>query len=610
MPENPVPRHTIVRKVTLGLIFALLMLGAVGWIAWHSTRQFLLTATLVAHSREIIGRQQALLRHLTEAQSGARGYLIGGDDDYLQPYEDAQVRIIQDFNALKNLVVDEPEQRVRLDGMRTLISHEIAKLKDAVGERRGNGFKAAAELFNTNEDELLMTKIREAMSEFENVEQQTLVERTGRTQSIGDTTTTAIVLTILLTVGVLTASGFVIARDLAARRRAEEALAEERNRLRSIIDTMADRVFVKDRRGRYVLDNIAHREYLKLARPVEIEGKTAFDLFPKEMAENFDASDRKVLESGEPLLNQEEPAMPPRGSKFAWTLTSKTPLRDTDGKTVGLVCVSHDITARKIAEEKLRLFTDQLERSNRELQDFASVASHDLQEPLRKIRAFGDRLKAKCGDALGETGRDYLDRMEDAAGRMQTLIHDLLTLARVTSRAQPFVPVDLCEIVWDVLSDLDENIRQCGARIEVGSLPVIDADPLQMRQLFQNLVSNALKFHRPGESPVVSIAGKNVGSVDLRSPSGAGGIRFCKIVVEDNGIGFDEKFADRIFAVFQRLHAKHEYPGTGIGLAVCRKIADRHGGNIVARSAENQGSTFVVTLPVKQRMKENHEQLQ
>src|SRR5439155_10947510 len=124
---------------------------------------------------------------------------------------------------------------------------------------------------------------------------------------------------------------------------------------------------------------------------------------------------------------------------------------------------------------------------------------------LRKIRAFGDRLKAKCGDALGDTGRDYLDRMQDAAGRMQTLIHDLLTLARVTSRAQPFVQVDLAEIIWDVISDLDERIHQTRARIDVGSLPVIDADPLQMRQLFQNLLSNAFKFHRPGEPPEVSV---------------------------------------------------------------------------------------------------------
>ncbi len=603
--KKTAPRHSIVRKIALGLTLALVMLGVIGAIAYRSTNEFLRTASLVAFSREVIGRQQALLHHLTEAQSGARGYIISGEDLYLQPYEEAQVRIIQDFNALKKLVADEPEQRVRLDGIRTLISHELGMLKDTVAERRQNGFEAAALLFNTDADEEMVVKIRGAMSEFENVEQQMLVERSGRAVSIGETTTTGIVLTILLTAIILGASGLWIARDFAARRRAEEALKEERNRLRNIIDAMADRVFVKDLGGRYVLDNIAHREYLHLAEPLDIEGKTVFDLFPPELAEQYAAADRAVIATGEPLLNREEPAIPPRGSKFAWILTTKVPLLDTDKKIVGTVGVSRDITERKLAEEKLRVFADQLERSNRELQDFASVASHDLQEPLRKIRAFGDRLKAKCGDALGDTGRDYLDRMQDAAGRMQTLIHDLLTLARVTSRAQPFVQVDLAEILWDVISDLDERIRQTDARIEVGTLPVIAADPLQMRQLFQNLLSNALKFQRPGQTPIVGVAGKIFESLDLQSPSGAVGDKVCKIIVQDNGIGFDEKYADRIFAVFQRLHAKHEYPGTGIGLAVCRKIADRHGGNIVAKGVEGAGATFVVTLPVKQRIKEN-----
>jgi PAS domain S-box-containing protein len=372
---------------------------------------------------------------------------------------------------------------------------------------------------------------------------------------------------------------------------------------------MGDRVFVKDLEGRFVLDNIAHREYLQLAETEDVEGKTVEELFPEDLAAMYGASDRAVIESGEPMMNREEPALPPRGSKFAWILTTKVPLRDTDGNIVGLVGVSRDITERKLAEEKLRLFADQLERSNQELQDFASVASHDLQEPLRKIRAFGDRLKAKCGDALGETGRDYLERMQDAASRMQTLINDLLTLARVTSRAQPFVQVDLAEIIWDVISDLYERIRQTGARIEVGSLPVIEADPLQMRQLFQNLISNALKFQHPGREPMIGVAGKIFDSVDPESPSAVDGEKVCKIIVQDNGIGFDEKYADRIFAVFQRLHAKHEYAGTGIGLAVCRKIVDRHGGSIVAKSAEGHGATFVVTLPVKQSMNEPNEQL-
>jgi PAS domain S-box-containing protein len=275
---------------------------------------------------------------------------------------------------------------------------------------------------------------------------------------------------------------------------------------------------------------------------------------------------------------------------------------DDDGKPVRVLGSMMDITERKQAEERLKVFTAKLERSNRELQDFASVASHDLQEPLRKIQAFGDRLKLKCTDALGDEGHDYLRRMQSAAGRMQTLINDLLMFSRVESKAQPFVEVDLNLVVQEVIADLEVQIERVGAVIHVGHLPTIDADPLQMRQLIQNLIGNSLKYRRPGTRPVVKVRADTCEDGDRRRQEG--GIAHCglhcRILVEDDGIGFDEKYLDRVFTVFQRLHGRTEYEGTGIGLAVCRKIVERHGGSITARSTPGQGATFIVTLPVKQ----------
>ena len=229
-----------------------------------------------------------------------------------------------------------------------------------------------------------------------------------------------------------------------------------------------------------------------------------------------------------------------------------------------------------------------LQRSNRELQDFAYVASHDLQEPLRKIQAFGDRLKKKFVEVLGDDGRDYLERMQNAAGRMQTLINDLLAFSRITTKAQPFVPVSLRQVAQEVLSDLEVRIEQTGARVEVGELTTIDADPLQMRQLLQNLIGNALKFRREYAKPVIALK------------THANGDGCCRLTVEDNGIGFDMKYLDRIFGMFQRLHGRDQYEGTGVGLAICRKIAERHGGQITAQSSPGQGATFIVTLPVHQ----------
>ena len=259
----------------------------------------------------------------------------------------------------------------------------------------------------------------------------------------------------------------------------------------------------------------------------------------------------------------------------------------------------------KASQEAMEKLNTELTRSNSELQQFAHVASHDLHEPLRKIQAFGDRLKAKCGEGLSDEGRDYLERMRDAAVRMQTLITDLLTLSRVTTQAQPFVAVDLAEVVREVLSDLQVHIEQTGGRVEVGDVSTIDADPRQMRQLLQNLFSNALKFHREGEPPVAKVHGALFQGEDQRPTGNSPDNQCCQIIVEDNGIGFDEKYLDRIFTPFQRLHGRGKYEGTGMGLAICRKIAERHGGSITARSTPGQGATFIVTLPVKQPKGEN-----
>jgi two-component system CheB/CheR fusion protein len=267
-----------------------------------------------------------------------------------------------------------------------------------------------------------------------------------------------------------------------------------------------------------------------------------------------------------------------------------------------------DITERRLVEENLTLYRTRLERSNADLQDFAQVASHDLQEPLRKILAFGDLLKSQAGESLDQECQDYLQRMFNAATRMQTLITDLMTFSRVATRAPSFVPVDLGVVAREVSADLETLIEQSGGRVEIGELPIIEADLLQMRQLLQNLISNSLKYYRAGVPPIVRIDSLKL---DASRPLSAEfpelmdesalARQLCQIVVVDNGIGFDEKYLDRIFTMFQRLHEKGQYDGTGVGLAICRKIVERHSGTITARSSPGQGATFVVTLPLIQK---------
>jgi PAS domain S-box-containing protein len=253
----------------------------------------------------------------------------------------------------------------------------------------------------------------------------------------------------------------------------------------------------------------------------------------------------------------------------------------------GAVVIARDIRERKRAEEELHTFMRRLELSNRELEDFAYVASHDLQEPLRKIQAFGDLLSTKYADSLPPQASDYIERMRSAARRMQVLINDLLAFSRVTTKGKPFVPVDLGVIAHEVAKDLEMRVHDAGGEIVIGELPHLDADPMQMRQLLQNLAGNALKFHQPGVPPRVQISGRALND-------------HCEIVVADNGIGFEERYAEKIFTMFERLHGRGKYEGTGIGLAICRRIAERHGGTITARSTPGEGSTFTVVLPLRQ----------
>jgi PAS domain S-box-containing protein len=275
-----------------------------------------------------------------------------------------------------------------------------------------------------------------------------------------------------------------------------------------------------------------------------------------------------------------------KNGSYYWVNTTIVPFLDANGKPYQYVSIRYEITQRKNAEEQLRVYADKLERSNQQLQDFASIAAHDLQEPLRKIQAFGDRLSVRFRNDLSSEAQGFLDRMLSSAKRMRKLIDDLLTYSRVTSQAKPFVLVPLQQIVHDVLSDLELRIEQTKAKIEVSSLPTVEADPSQMRQLIQNLVANALKFHQKDIPAWVQI------HATVHE-------KYFILSVSDKGIGFDEKYLDRIFTIFQRLHGRQEYEGTGVGLAVCRRIAERHGGSITAKSAPGDGATFSVTLPLK-----------
>ncbi len=387
-----------------------------------------------------------------------------------------------------------------------------------------------------------------------------------------------------------------IIHDISGLKNAEVALQESENKINSIIQTAVDGIITIDTRGRIEMVNPAAARQFGY-REEELIGKNISFLMPEPDQGQHDAYMERYHRTGERRIigiGREVTGLRKDGTVFPFFLSVSEVFLNNRRVYTGFI---HDITQQKLNEERLRRYAAELERSNRELQDFAYVSSHDLQEPLRKIQAFGDRLKTKEFDNLSEQGKDYVDRMLNAASRMQILINDLLSFSRVTTKSKPFIKVNLDQVLTEVLSDLEVAITRSNAEIIRAPLPVIEGEPTQMRQLFQNLISNAIKFRKEGENPIINIYAKNLQRQAhlIATP----GDEVTEIYVEDNGIGFDEKYLDRIFNIFQRLEGQ-KYEGSGVGLAICRKIAIRHGGDITARSQPGVGTRFIVTLSLKQ----------
>ncbi|NUM54579.1 MAG: PAS domain-containing protein [Candidatus Hydrogenedentes bacterium] len=373
--------------------------------------------------------------------------------------------------------------------------------------------------------------------------------------------------------------------------RIEEALSNERQLLRTVIDNLPDYIFAKDTKSRFILNNSSHLRLLKASVQEEVYGKTDYDIFPAELADQYYRDEQHVIETGQSLVNREESVLTEEGTQ-RWLLTTKVAWRDSEGRPQGIVGMSRDITVRKEMAEEIEKHAKLLEQTNAELQarnqeldEFTYIASHDLQEPLRKQVAFSDALREDLAEGnLDEVERD-LATITSAAKRMQTLVRDLLMLSRSGRQTMDWEVVDLNECVALALDALQFRIEQEQAVIVQTTLPSVRVDKTLMAQLYQNLIGNAIKFHG-SSAPRVRLTVESTHEQYI-------------LGIADNGIGIKAEYGEQIFAPFKRLHGRHEYEGTGIGLAICRKIVERHGGRIWVESAPGQGSHFKFTLPIR-----------
>jgi PAS domain S-box-containing protein len=378
---------------------------------------------------------------------------------------------------------------------------------------------------------------------------------------------------------VTTVSRDELAKEVAERKRVEEKIKLAAKEWETTFNSIPDMVSVQDKDFKIVRVNKAYADTLKM-KPNELIGKPCYEIIHGTKEPRPNCPHKQTLETGKVVV---EEFFEPRLSMYLEVSTS--PIFDEKGECAGSVHVSKNISERKQAEEKLKKTFLDLERSNKELQQFAYVASHDLQEPLRTVASYTQLLKKRYKDKLDENANVFMQFAVDGAIRMQRLIDDLLMFSRIGAKGKLFEPTDFHLVLGQAITNLRVATEETHAIITNDDMPTAIADASHVTQLFQNLIGNAIKF-RSQETPHIHLSAELKGNEWLFS-------------VRDNGIGIDPQYKEKIFKIFQRLHSIDEYPGTGIGLAICERILELHGGKIWVESEVGKGSTFYFTIPVK-----------
>jgi PAS domain S-box-containing protein len=375
-------------------------------------------------------------------------------------------------------------------------------------------------------------------------------------------------------------TGFLgIGNNITDRKQALAALQESEARLQAFIDNAGSVIYIKNIQGQYILINRQYETLFHLDRAT-VKGKTDHDIFPQDIADTFRENDLQVIAAGKALESEE---LAPQDDGLHAYLTIKFPLLDAVGTPYAVCGISTDITERKQSEKALAHQAEELARSNAELERFAYVASHDLQEPLRMVVSYLQLLERRYQGKLDATADEFIAYAVDGASRMQTLIRDLLSYSRVGTQTQTFALTDSGAVLERAIANLQMAIAESVAVITHDPLPEVMVDPSQFAQLFQNLIGNAIKF-RSDQPPQIHVSAQHIEDA-------------WQFSVRDNGIGIEPEYTERIFVIFQRLHRRADYPGTGIGLAICRKIVERHGGCLWIESEPGQGSVFYFTIP-------------
>jgi PAS domain S-box-containing protein len=569
------------RKVQLAFGSAILALLIVGAMSFRGIAVSTESDRWVRHTHEVLEDLQSSLSTMLDIESSYRGFVITGDEQFFKSFGASRVRSQQEETILRNLTEDNPEQQQQISTLHRLADQKIQYAETVMGLRRTKGLEAASYSMRTGEGQQIMNEYREAIRKMQDEELRLLVLRDADAKRRLGQTKAVLILGSVLGLLIATAAGWSVQRDSSGRSVAEEALREAGERFRTLANNISQLVWMADEKGDIFWYNQRWFDYTGTTLK-EMAGSGWQRVYDPDHVQQVVAKISKGFQSGE--VWEDTFPLRDRDGNYRWFLSQAVPIRDPEGNVSRWFGTNTDITERKQSEEHLVKTVRELKRSNDELQQFAYVASHDLQEPLRMVASYTQLLAKRYKGRLDSDADEFIAYAVDGSNRMQTLIQDLLTYSRAGTNGQVLDKISSENALEAALTNLRATIEESGAVVTHDSLPAITTAGTQLTQVFQNLIGNAIKY-RSAEVPTVHVsAAKNGGNEWIFS-------------LRDNGMGIDPQYFERIFVIFQRLHGQKEFQGTGIGLAICKKILERLGGRIWVESQPEKGSTFFFTLP-------------
>jgi PAS domain S-box-containing protein len=575
------------RKVQFAFLSALLTLLAVGVVSYRGVVVSNESDRSVRHTHEVLENLQGQLTVMESIESNARGFILSGKESCLESFRANLLLSHQEETTFRNLTLDNPVQQHQIPILENLASQEIQLAQTVIDLRQAEGLEPAAAAVQSGAGQQIMDEYRDVIREMQNEELRLLLLRNAEAKRRLNQTKAILILGTILGLLIVAAAGWSAQHNDSQIGLAVDASKESGAKYRGLSEAAPDAMVVVNPDGEIVLLNVQAEKQFGYHRD-ELVGQKVTNIIPEGFAERLIADG--IRTAAEALAQQIGTGIELTGrrkdrSEFPIEIML-SPLESAEG--ILITAAIRDITARRKAEAQLLQKVDELYRSNVELGQFAYIASHDLQEPLRMVASYTQLLSRRYKGKLDSDADEFISFAVDGASRMQRVIQDLLAYSRVGTKGKELLETSSEGALDQALLNLRGAIQESGALVTHDPLPVVLADEMQLTQLFQNLVGNAIKYQNTGV-PLVHISVSKNGETKW------------VFSVKDNGLGIDSQYFDRIFVMFQRLHKRDEFAGTGIGLAICKKIVERHGGKISVESQLGHGSTFSFALAGTQK---------